>query len=311
MEHIASTGPERTEAEELESRAILVVSAASMLGSGWVILSFLIVPTLRTFRHQLILGLGISEFVAALNVVISASLNVSGSHIGSISLEPFCSFNGFMAQAFIVQTDYWILSIAVCTYLILMDYTRAASWVQNHRIAFWCVPWSLSLLWAGLGLTIVGYENTGGWCWFTSDRVRLLTNFIPRWMIIFIILCIYTRLCLFLYQSHKSISSDHEVTLETLPADLHQWQRLEIGNRPTRPHRSSRSLKKVSFRMMIYPTVYAMIWIIPTAVRIYQGTTGRRAPLALDILEKICIMSQGLVDALIYGEGNRNHAGHH
>ncbi|PYI02810.1 hypothetical protein BO78DRAFT_214403 [Aspergillus sclerotiicarbonarius CBS 121057] len=290
MEHIALSAPERTGVEEFESRVILVVSAASMLGSGWIILSFLVVPTLRTFRHQLILGLGISEFLAAFNVVISTSLNVSGSEIWGPSLQPFCSFNGFMAQAFIVQTDYWILSIAICTYLILMDYTRAASWVQNHRIAFWCVPWSFSLLWAALGLVIVGYGNTGGWCWFTSDRVRLFANFIPRWAIIFVILCIYTRLCLFLYRSHKAISSDHEVTRETLPADLHQWQLLDIGNRPFRPHRSSRSLKKVSFRMMIYPTVYAMIWIIPTVVRIYQGTTGRRAPLALDILEKVIEM---------------------
>ena len=71
--------------------------------------------------------------------------------------------------------------------------------------------------------------------------------------------------------------------------------------------------------MMLYPTVYAIVWVIPTVVRIYQGTTGMPAPLALDILEKVigmryagaplmelqvCIMSQGLVDALIYGECN-------
>ncbi|PWY90316.1 hypothetical protein BO94DRAFT_584329 [Aspergillus sclerotioniger CBS 115572] len=309
MEHVALSAPERTGAEEFLSRFVLIVSAASMLGSGWVILSFLVVPTLRTFRHQLILGLGVSEFLAAFNVVISTGLNVSGSEIWSSSLEQFCNFNGFMAQTFVVQTDYWILSIGVCTYLILMDHTRAASWMQNHRIILWCVPWSLSLLWAVLGLVIVGYGNTGGWCWFTSDRVRLLANFITRWAIIFVIMCIYTRLGLFLYRSHKAISSDHEVTLETLPTDPHHWQLLDIGHSSIRLHRSPQSLKKVSFRMMIYPTVYAIIWVIPTVVRIHQGTTGMRAPLALDILEKICIMSQGLVDALIYGLNERSWSG--
>ncbi|OOF93638.1 hypothetical protein ASPCADRAFT_7855 [Aspergillus carbonarius ITEM 5010] len=246
MEYAALATPERTGAEEFLSRVVLVVSAASMLGSGWVILSFLVVPTLRTFRHQLILGLGISEFLAAFNVVISTGLIVSGTEIWSPSLKPFCSFNGFMAQAFVVQTDYWILSIAVCTYLILMDHTRAASWVQNYRVILWCVPWGLSLMWALLGFVIVRYGDTGGWCWFTSDRVRLLANFLPRWAIIFVIMCIYTRLCLFLYRSYKAISRDHEVTLETRLADPHQWQLLDIGQRSLRPNRSSNSLRKVS-----------------------------------------------------------------
>lgn len=58
--------------------------------------------------------------------------------------------------------DYWILSIAICTYLILMDYAHAASWVQNHRAAIWCMAWGLSILWGVLGLVVVGYGYAGG-----------------------------------------------------------------------------------------------------------------------------------------------------
>ncbi|RAH53370.1 hypothetical protein BO85DRAFT_381590 [Aspergillus piperis CBS 112811] len=284
------------ESEEVLSQIILVVSVVSMVGSGWIIISFLFIPSLRTFRHQLILGLGISEFLAASNVVVPAGLNTSGIEIWNPSLKTFCSFSGLMAQTFLVQillADYWILSIAICTHLILMDYVHAASWVQNHKAALWCIPWGLSILWAVLGLVIVGYGYAGGWCWFTSDRVRLFVNFIPRWTIILVILCIYTRICVFLYRSHKALSSDQEVTLQT--PHPHQWQLLDIDDGPSHTSHSSIPLKKVSLQMMVYPTVYAMIWIIPTSVRIYQGMTGKRAPLALEILEKVIEENDGLL----------------
>ncbi|KAI2967723.1 hypothetical protein CBS147323_4628 [Aspergillus niger] len=230
-------------------------------------------------------GLGISEFLGAGNAVISASLNTLGIEIWDPSLKTFCSFNGLMVQTFVVQVllaDYWILSIAICTYLILMDYAHAASWVQSHRAAIWCMAWGLSILWAVLGLVVVGY----------GDRVRLFVNFIPRWTIILVIMGIYTRLCLLLYRSHKAISSDHELTLQT--PHPHQWQLLDISDGPSQSTHSSIPLRKVSLQMMVYPTVYALVWIIPTSVRVYQGMTGKRAPLALEILEKVIETSHGL-----------------
>ncbi|KAL7654319.1 hypothetical protein ACMYSQ_006336 [Aspergillus niger] len=231
MEHAALSAPVEMESEEILSRIILVVSVASMIGSGWIIISFLV-------------SLGISEFLAAGNVVISASVNTVGIEIWDPSLKAFCSFNGLMVQTFVVQADYWILSIAICTYLILMDYAHAASWVQNHRAAIWCMAWGLSILWGVLGLVVVGYGYAGGWCWFTSDRVRLFVNFIPRWTIILVIMGIYTRLCLLLYRSHKAISSDHELTLQT--PHPHQWQLLDISDGPSQSTHSSIPLRKVS-----------------------------------------------------------------
>ncbi|PWY63636.1 hypothetical protein BO83DRAFT_403013 [Aspergillus eucalypticola CBS 122712] len=273
------------ESEEILSRIILVVSVASMFGSGWIIVSFLV----SIGPRRLPACLGISEFLAASNVVVSAGLNTSGIEIWNSSLKTFCSFNGLMAQTFLVQillADYWILSIAICTHLIL--------WTMSTLTpALWCIPWGLSILWAVLGLVVVGYGYAGGWCWFTSDRVRLFVNFIPRWTIILVILCGYTRLYLFLYRSHKALSSDQEVALRT--PHPQQWQLLDIGDGPTHTSHSSIPLKKVSLQMMVYPTVYALIWIIPTSVRIYQGMMGKRAPLALEILEKVIEENDGLL----------------
>ncbi|KAL2795419.1 G protein-coupled glucose receptor regulating Gpa2-domain-containing protein [Aspergillus keveii] len=305
------SAPNSLDAERKLCTAVLAVATLSVLGGGWILLSVMVVPSLRTFRHQLILGLGLSDFLMALNVMLSTSMNLSGRHIWAEEQRAFCSFNGFMNQMFVIQTDYWILIIAVCTYLILMDHTATASWIQEYRIVLWCLPWILSILWATLGLVLVGYGNIGAWCWFTSDRIRLLVNFTPRWAIIVIILALYTRLCIFLYRSHKSISSDYETSASALPTELQQWQILDGqagipgGCEAHSVYPSVTPLKNISRRMMIYPTVYALIWVIPTAVRIYHGTTGRQAPVALSIIDNACIISHGLADAIIYGANER------
>ncbi|KAF6524911.1 hypothetical protein HZS61_010706 [Fusarium oxysporum f. sp. conglutinans] len=192
----------------LQSIVILVVSILSILGAGWIIVSFFVVfKSLRSFRHQLILGLAASDFLMALNFLSSTAMNINGKEIGAPEHQTFCSFNGFMTQVFVIQTDYWVLTIAMCTYVILAGYKSLSSWVQDQRIFLSCVPWVLSLLWAGIGLKLAGYGDIGAWCWFTSDEVRLLANFVPRWVIIITILSMYARLYFILRKSHKSFIS--------------------------------------------------------------------------------------------------------
>src|SRR6187549_3857106 len=93
----------------------------------------------RSFRHQLILGLAISDLLMAVNFLSSCAVNLSGNLLSDPKQKRFCSYNGFMAQFFVVQSkfacplfwkllwictnvptaDYWVLVIAVCTFLIL------------------------------------------------------------------------------------------------------------------------------------------------------------------------------------------------
>lgn len=113
----------------------------------------------------------------AINFLASSSMNVSGRLIGAPEQTQFCSFNGYMTQVFVIQTDYWVLMIAVCTYFILADHKRLSSWVQDHRVFLWSLPWFFSILWSSIGVGVTGYGDIGAWCWFTSDQVRLLVGF--------------------------------------------------------------------------------------------------------------------------------------
>ena len=131
--------------------------------------------------------------------------------------------------------DYWVLAIAIYTFFVLADYKHQSSWIQEHRIVLWVLPWFFSVLWAAIGLVVVGYGDIGACeshlssslpfgeqflskklrysgCWFTSDEVRLLVNFVPRWLIIITILGLYLRLYFILHKAHTRFTSfDDEV----------------------------------------------------------------------------------------------------
>jgi hypothetical protein len=77
-------------------------------------------------------------------------------------------------------------------------------------------------------------------CWFTSDEVRLLVNFVPRWIIIAIMLAMYIRLYLVLYRAHSPFSSSHESTTEDLSRPSGNWD----ASNP-----NSKRIKKVAYSM--------------------------------------------------------------
>lgn len=112
----------------------------------------------------------------ALNFAVSSAMNVGGRWIGAPEQAKFCSFNGYLTQVFVIQTDYWVFIIAIYTYFVLTDQKRCSSWIQSHPFVPWVLPWLLSVLWASVGLGLTGYGDIGAWCWFTSDEVRLLVG---------------------------------------------------------------------------------------------------------------------------------------
>jgi hypothetical protein len=116
-------------------------------------------------------------------------------------------------SANLYSADYWVLAIAAATYLILANHKHQSNWIQDHSYVIWILPWLLSFLWAIIGLAVVGYGDIGAWCWFTSDRVRLLVNFLPRWLIIIIILGLYLRLYFIIHKAHsRFMSFDEDAT---------------------------------------------------------------------------------------------------
>ncbi|KAK6510817.1 hypothetical protein TWF506_009912 [Arthrobotrys conoides] len=356
------------------NRALFSVAVLSSVGSAWVVLSYVCIKELRSYRHQLILGLAISDLLMALNFMFSAGWNVAGGDLALEESRTACSVNGFLTQVFVVQTDWWILVIAIATYIILGNFKTQSQFIQTHVWIPWVGPWVLSIIIAAICHAVLGYGYIGGWCWLTSDLMRLLINFIPRWIIVITIALIYIRLYMIVRKARKwdiegvspdpgddmadtsvilmsvgkkererrgsgvmvsrdvSVSFGRKgstaptfVTMVTTSAagdsreavssctgreervrnvgmNVNSSRSLSLGMRQPL---NAAQLKRIAKKMMVYPLAYAIIWACPTAIRIYQGTTGSRAPLWITIVDKSCIVIQGLIDAIVYGLNER------
>lgn len=156
-------------------------------------------------------------------------------------------------------------------------------------------------------LTIVG-------CWFTSDRTRLLVNFLPRWIIIVLMLLLYARLHFVLHRAHNNFmsfdeedpygSGSHGNTLTSATPRVQSVNLVKMSDNasdqdrilpPTPPKprprraRGSSDLKRLSYQMMMYPLVYGIIWALPTSIRIYQAVSNNSAGFAISTVDKVRI----------------------
>ncbi|KAK6529033.1 hypothetical protein TWF694_004253 [Orbilia ellipsospora] len=330
------------------NQVLFAVALASALGAGFVMLSYTFIKELRSYRHQLILGLAISDFFMAINFLWASGIHVAGGDLALPKNNTTCNVNGFLTQLFVVQTDWWILVIAIATYIILGNFKAASQYIQSNIWIPWLPPWIMSIIIALVCQLALGYGYIGGWCWITSDLNRLLINFIPRWAIVIAIALIYARLYMIVRKARKWDMEDRNPTPSDEMADTSvilvsiKQKRDTIGQtaKDSQPYDSggdlssysrerdrdrdeiirsanlSRShgqtqplnvaqLKRIAKKMMVYPVAYAIIWACPTAIRIYQGVTGERAPLWVTIIDKSCIVVQGLVDAVVYGLNER------
>ncbi|KAJ4301897.1 hypothetical protein N0V90_003993 [Kalmusia sp. IMI 367209] len=166
-------------------------------------------------------------------------------------------------------------------------------------------------------------------CWFGSDTTRLLVNFVPRWLIILIMLGLYARLYRLIYRAHEQFMSFQEETSPHTHSIAPETESMSSTRRIGRPsvsmhvaskgstmevdHGSSGAsgltharypspiLKKLAKQMMMYPLAYMLIWTIPTSIRIYQSVTHTPAPFGIATVDKACIVIQGFADAVIYG----------
>lgn len=135
-----------------------------------------------------------------------------------------------------------MLTIAVCTYFILANHKHATAWVKGHRAVVFGLPVVLSTLWASIGLVTAGYGDIGAWCWFTSDEVRLLANFVPRWVIVALMLGMYLRLSVVLRRARAQFVSFEDDYAAALPlGGAARASSTVAGVRPPRP-----ALKKVA-----------------------------------------------------------------
>mmetsp|Transcript_24361 Transcript_24361/g.61628 ORF Transcript_24361/g.61628 Transcript_24361/m.61628 type:complete len:486 (-) Transcript_24361:84-1541(-) len=135
----------------------LAVSIASVAGSLSIILSFLLLPKLRTFAYRLILYVSISDLCSSLGNLIPEQK----------TMTDLCLLQAWMQSIFFLSSVLWVTMITVVLY-------RASVKKDTHNerrepyfhLLCWGIPIALAIPPQALDL----YGPAGGWCWIsTSD----------------------------------------------------------------------------------------------------------------------------------------------
>ncbi|KAL5594121.1 hypothetical protein BROUX41_001167 [Berkeleyomyces rouxiae] len=187
----------------------------------------------RTFRHDLVVLLVISDFVKSSWLFIFPLISIASGPIASKSL--LCQISGFCLSLGIEAFDIAVLLIATHAFLSILHPVAAggpASGIYPYRFyayaIFICFPTILASL-AFLNKPL-GYVNTGEYCYIASHPIwpSLLLSWAPRlWTFITIVV-----LYVFMYKHVREVMQNYEKTSyshnHAKLAQLSQVSRLDV-----------------------------------------------------------------------------------
>jgi len=195
--------------------AITAVTAAasflSVIGSGFILLCYAILPLDHHFRHILILNLATSDFLNSLNNTVGGLYILA--HKKGIDPGRACVFNGFVGQVTVQATDCAILVIAITTvYTIAGRHISAVPegrWQHKRAVLLTCAIWAFPFFTGFLALGKGWYAPASGdWCWLEAKPVYIRYVLTHGWRFLFIIIeiSLYFYLNIYLRRHYRAVA---------------------------------------------------------------------------------------------------------
>ncbi|XP_038720372.1 G-protein coupled receptor 1 isoform X2 [Tripterygium wilfordii] len=147
-------------------------SSLSLVGSGFIVLCYLIFKELRKFSFKLVFYLALSDMLCSFFSIV-----------GDPSTGFFCYAQGYSTHFFCVASFLWTTTIAFTLHRTVV---RHKTDVEDLEAMFHLYVWGTSLV-----MTVIRsignhqHGHWGAWCWTQSGRtgkaVHFITFYIPLW----------------------------------------------------------------------------------------------------------------------------------
>ncbi|KAF3922291.1 hypothetical protein ABW20_dc0107142 [Dactylellina cionopaga] len=174
----------------------LIGSLSSFLGSGFIAITYLVLPIKRHFRHSLILNLAIADFINSANNSVSGLWRLVNRR--EIPDGPACVANGFLGQLSVQATDTSILAIAIITVWSLTRTTMVRETLPRTTTFLICATtWVLPVTTSFIVLGMNRYGPvSGNWCWIEAEPSYFRYVMTHGWRFAFILseIIMYTYL---------------------------------------------------------------------------------------------------------------------
>ncbi|KAF9003678.1 G protein-coupled glucose receptor regulating Gpa2-domain-containing protein [Cyathus striatus] len=301
----------------------LVGSLSSFLGSAFIIITYVILPKRRHFRHVLILNLATSDCLNALN------LSISGLYIlikrKGLSDGSACLANGFLGQFTVQATDCAILAIAVATVFTITSFqlqTPFVIWSTRKAILVTVAVWFLPTITSFIALGKGWYgPASGSWCWIVQYPRYLRYALTHGWRLLFIVIeiSLYAYLHVFLKRHYQNMSKVMEAPKSQMTWSSF-WKKAKLDNNEESSKNSEvilivardpevaakkstsidpryRSIQRILL-LNAYPLAYIILWI-PGIVNRFIELTGHTSRVTQVLQASTQFV--GLANALTYG----------
>ncbi len=156
----------------------MVSSAASVVGSCLIIISYIIWSDLRTTARAILVFLAISDLLTALGYLFASILFLTHKNEGYDIPPPLCTFQSFITTAFSISSFLWTANLAVFLFVsITLNRVRIAKKMMFlfHAVAWGiplllCVPGAITMVLGGQTNRSTSTQGTVAWCWVSFNN---------------------------------------------------------------------------------------------------------------------------------------------
>ncbi|KAL5528637.1 hypothetical protein ACEPAF_7773 [Sanghuangporus sanghuang] len=291
---------------QTDGEMVLVVVSSVSLTAVVLLLLIILITALRAsyqksgtniFRSH-VTAYFVSLLVSDLLQAIGSIMNLKWIQDMAVSQSSFCSAQGGIKQAADIGTAFWILTIAVHTFNVLV------CGIHARRILMFVLlvaVWSFIAALVAMGPFILQnkskgpYFNISGyWCWI-SEKYET-EQFVLEYMIMFIsaVASFILYVLVFLKLRGNLLVAGGRFRFRSVAKESAwmPYQNYEASD--LRVHMVS-----VAKHMLLYPIAY-MILIVPIAACRFAEWTGHEVPLGAIIFSDSVFLLSGFVNTLLF-----------
>jgi hypothetical protein len=278
------------------TKATTLAAALSVLGAGFIIVSYIAFRRLReSFAQRLFLSLSIADFVLSAGYMISIFLPTSDI-TGVIRPGFLCTFQAIILQTFRLSSVLWTSCIAINVFNVVYFHDRDPLRLERrfHAVS-WGVPVLLTvllLLMRGLGPTFNKCLITCTGKYFHSYWLRIGFYYIPLAILMLGDAVVFGLVIQrFRYRAPKQNTAVQTLTEEPDELSVVFWAEHpeEIDQKSSVPR-----------KLLLVLGVFVFIAMFPFIDRMYQLVYGTRQH-TLAMLHGVMFPLQGFMNALVFG----------
>ncbi|XP_057957755.1 G-protein coupled receptor 1 [Malania oleifera] len=244
-------------------------SSLSLVGSGFIVLCYLLFKELRKFSFKLVFYLALSDLLCSFFGIV-----------GDPSRGFFCYAQGYSTHFFCVASFLWTTTIAFTLHRTVV---RHKTDVEDLEPMFHLYVWGTSLVMTVIRSIGNNHGQLGTWCWMQTGRtgtvVHFMTFYAPLWGAILF----------------------NGVTYFQVIRMLNNATRMAVGMSDRPFQGDTRADMKALNRWGYYPLILIGSWTFGTINRIHDFIEPGHKIFWLSVLDVGMAALMGLFNSIAYG----------